>query len=125
MKNRKNYRFSNRTMDAIQKLKEQYPAWTETELIETAIQNAASRLNAWMPQPFEVVPVTNAIVTNSWGRNDIDFDAAVNLMDDDIREDLHQEMAPCSEQEFFDAYCKRHKEVFGEDFVCDTPCPQY
>ena len=45
------------------------------------------------------------------------------MMDDDIREELHQELAPCSEQEFFDAYCERHREVFGEDFVCDTPCP--
>ena len=66
-----------------------------------------------------------AYVTNSWGRDDIDFDEAVNLMDDDIREELHQELAPCSEQEFFDAYCERHREVFGEDFVCDTPCPCY
>lgn len=46
-----------------------------------------------------------------------DFDACVNLMDDDIREDLHMEMAgECNEQEFLDAYCERHLEKFGEEF---------
>jgi len=45
---------------------------------------------------------------------EIDFDAAVNIMDNDLREQLHEELAPCSEQEFFDAYAKMHEEVFGE-----------
>lgn len=30
----------------------------------------------------------------------IDFDALVLLMDDDVRERLHLELAPCSEQAF-------------------------
>lgn len=46
----------------------------------------------------------------------IDFEEAVNLMDDDIRESLNAELAPCSNQEFFDAYCKSHEEKFGESF---------
>lgn len=47
----------------------------------------------------------------------IDFDAAVNLMDDDIREELHAKMAPCTEQEFLDAYIQAHAEKFaGEEF---------
>ena len=45
-----------------------------------------------------------------------DFDAAVMLMDDEIREDLHSKMAPCDEQEFMDAYCAAHKAKYGEDF---------
>lgn len=50
--------------------------------------------------------------------NLIDYNIAVQYMDDEIREDLHMEMAPCTEQEFFDAYVKRHAEKFdGEDFV--------
>lgn len=48
--------------------------------------------------------------------NAIDFEAAVNIMDDEIREDLAAEMAPCEDQEFFDAYCKRHAEKFGDEF---------
>lgn len=45
------------------------------------------------------------------------FEAAVNLMDDEIREALHAELAPCTEQEFFDAYCKAHEEKYGEEFA--------
>ena len=49
--------------------------------------------------------------------NKISYEVAVNLMDDEIRERLHYEIAPCSEQEFFDVYLKAHKEKFNEDFV--------
>lgn len=45
-----------------------------------------------------------------------DFDAFVNLMDDDLREQVHAAFAPCTEQEFIDHYCQFHAERFGEDF---------
>jgi hypothetical protein len=54
-------------------------------------------------------------ITNQAG-TEIDFDAAVNLMDDGLREELHDELAPCSEQEFFGAYCDRHRRQFGDEF---------
>ena len=48
---------------------------------------------------------------------EVDFDACVNLMDDDIREELHMEMAgECTEQEFLDAYCERHLAKYGTGF---------
>lgn len=47
---------------------------------------------------------------------EIDFEAAVGLMDDDLREDLHRLMAPCTEAEFFAAYCAAHRDKFGEEF---------
>lgn len=47
---------------------------------------------------------------------EIDFEAAVSLMDDEIREDLNRELATCSEQEFFSAYEKAHAEKYGEEF---------
>lgn len=48
---------------------------------------------------------------------DVDFEAAVELMDDDLREQLHREMAPCTNQEFYDAYVKAHAAKFnGEKF---------
>ena len=47
---------------------------------------------------------------------EIDFEAAVSLMDDEIREDLNRELAPCCEQEFFSAYEKAHAEKYGEEF---------
>ena len=46
----------------------------------------------------------------------VDFEAAVMLMDDEIREELNSELAPCSEQEFIDAYVKAHDEKYGEEF---------
>lgn len=47
----------------------------------------------------------------------IDFDAAVNLMDDEIREDLNTRIGGCTEQEFMDAYVRAHAEKFdGEEF---------
>ena len=45
------------------------------------------------------------------------FEQAVNLMDDEIREDLHRELAPCSDEEFLTEYMKKHEEKFGEEFT--------
>lgn len=45
----------------------------------------------------------------TYNNDQVDFEAAVNLMDDGIREALHAELAPCTEQEFFDAYCNGQK----------------
>ena len=47
----------------------------------------------------------------------IDFDAAVQLMDDDIRERLHEEMAPCTPQEFYNAYVEAHEIEHHESFT--------
>lgn len=35
-------------------------------------------------------------------------------MDDEIREDLHIKMAPCTDEEFLAAYLEKHEEKFGE-----------
>jgi len=48
--------------------------------------------------------------------NDIPYLAAVTLMDFDLREAIHGDLAPCTEQEFFDEYAKRHLEKFMQDF---------
>lgn len=39
--------------------------------------------------------------------NVYEYDVVAQYFEDDIREDLHLKMAPCSEQEFFDAYIER------------------
>ena len=39
-----------------------------------------------------------------------------DLADDELREELNRELAPCTEQEFFEAYEKAHEEKFGEAF---------
>jgi len=38
-------------------------------------------------------------------------------MDNDIREKLHAELAPCEPQKFVDRYAEEHKEKFGETFA--------
>lgn len=54
----------------------------------------------------------------------INYDAAVQLMDDDLREELHAQLAPCTEQEFFTAYEAAHEEKFGEEWELskENPC---
>ena len=44
------------------------------------------------------------------------YDAAVNLMDDEIREKLHGEIAPCTDYEFLVAYMKEHEKKYGKEF---------
>ena len=47
----------------------------------------------------------------------VDFDACVNMMDDEIREKLHMDMVgECPEQEFLNRYCETHAEKYGEEF---------
>ena len=52
-------------------------------------------------------------VTNKHGRK-LDFESVVHYMDKELAEELHMELAPCSDQEFFDAYCTAHERKFGE-----------
>lgn len=62
---------------------------------------------------------------------DIDFDAAVELMDDGLRESLHSgggdptgsNATPGDEQQFFDWYCRLHAERFGEEFEANKRNP--
>ena len=46
---------------------------------------------------------------------EIDYDVAVAMMDGEIREMLHWELAPCTDQEFFTAYEKAHADKYGDD----------
>jgi hypothetical protein len=47
-----------------------------------------------------------------------DFSAVANLMDDEIRETLHNELVGiASEQYFYDRYVVAHREKYGTDFV--------
>lgn len=62
-------------------------------------------------------------VKNQYGVQ-ISFDAAVALMDDETREEVHADISPCSEQDFFDAYCIAHHNRFREDFEPAKENPQ-
>lgn len=64
------------------------------------------------------------MVTNKEGTQ-ICFDSAIGLMDDDIREELHSRLAPCTEQEFFTAYETAHAQKFGEEWELSKANPTY
>lgn len=64
------------------------------------------------------------MVKNFWDVK-IDYDVAVQMMDDDLREEIHADLAPCTEQEFFDEYTRRHEEKFGEDWELSKENPCY
>jgi hypothetical protein len=65
-----------------------------------------------------------AKVINSYG-TEINYNAAVELMDDELREEVHADLAPCTDQEFFDEYARRHAERFGETWEMDKRNPCY
>ena len=47
-----------------------------------------------------------------------------SYMDDEICAELHERLAPCTDQEFFTAYEKAHEEKFGEEWELSkaNPC---
>lgn len=54
----------------------------------------------------------------------LNYEAIVPFMDDEIREELHMKLAPCTEQKFFNAYEKAHYKRYGRWFL-SMPNPQY
>ena len=45
-----------------------------------------------------------------------DFNTCVALMDDDLREEISVDLAPCTKQEFINEYCKIHFAKYGIEF---------
>lgn len=48
--------------------------------------------------------------------HEVDFDVAVSMMDEGVREYVHHKEAPCTEQHFVDRYCDEHYAQFGSEF---------
>lgn len=62
-------------------------------------------------------------VMNNYG-TEIEWNVALALMVDDLREELSADLAPCTEQEFFEAYAKAHETKFCEEWELakENPC---
>lgn len=62
-------------------------------------------------------------VINKCGTS-INFDVAVTLMDEQLKEEIHNEIAPCTEQSFFNEYERRHEKKYGEEWELakENPC---
>lgn len=52
-------------------------------------------------------------VINNYGR-EIDFEFAKAMMDSFLKETVRSEIEPCSDQLFFEEYCKVHAKVHGD-----------
>ena len=62
-------------------------------------------------------PLTDRLAKVTLNGNAIDMDVIAAYMDNDIREDLHMQLAPCDPQVFIDAYCAAHYKVYEEEFA--------
>lgn len=54
---------------------------------------------------------------------EINFQAAIQLMDYEIREQLHDDLSPCDDQSFFTAYEFAHAEKFNEEWELSKSNP--
>ena len=111
------------------KIKEEYlDNWgaDATENTILTLEDVEEITRGWDKTPEDVM---DQLIELSYGHeaqvmiNNGLFDAAVELMDDEIRERLHSELAPCSEQEFFTAYEQAHAERYGTDWELSAPNP--
>ena len=50
-------------------------------------------------------------------RCELPLNEAAEYMDDELREHLHGELAPCEAQDFLDRDLEDHRAKYGEDFV--------
>lgn len=102
------------------------PDWSDPESMDVSIRcyilDEAVGLvldylenDGWFSRPSVINPYGEIVPVN----------VAVQLMDDDLREKLHRELAPCREQAFFGAYCRAHLEKFGEVWELAKPNPCY
>lgn len=62
---------------------------------------------------------SDKIFRNDFGVK-LDLDVLADFMDDDIREQVHVELAPCTPKEFFDRYCELDKD-FAKNFNSRNP----
>jgi hypothetical protein len=67
-------------------------------------------------EPYSKVGMQEGRVVDSEGRY-IQYGEAVSAMDDELREQLHVELAPTTPQRFFNEYSRRHEEKFGEEWT--------
>ena len=71
-------------------------------------------------QPGGRKPPTRKEIKNMTAKEIIEnnlYEAAVNLMDDELRESIHAEIAPCTDEEFLTRYMDEHEKKYGEKFT--------
>lgn len=64
------------------------------------------------------------MVTNEFGIA-ISARDAIGFMNEDLREEVLRDISPCTEQELFNEYARRHRLRFNEIWVLDTENPYF
>lgn len=99
------------------------PAWETDDYTAPDIYEAKRAAVEYLRAYHDTTPdAPPPPVTNRHGVA-IDFAAAVALMDNELRELLHAELAPCNDQTFFNHYCEAHRARYGEPWELDKPNP--
>lgn len=49
-----------------------------------------------------------------------DYDIAVYIMGPELREQIHREFAPCSDQEFYNEYSKAYLKKYNKEWYPET-----
>lgn len=84
------------------------------------------RIDKYIPASVDVsrlrtaktgTPLTDRLAKVTLNGQRYDINIVAHYMDDDIREDLHMQLAPCDPQVFIDAYCAAHYKVYEEEFA--------
>ena len=73
--------------------------------------------NDWTKKAVSVLSIIEEMDTVEIDGRKFYLDSVVNLMDNDIREEVHADLAPCRDQEFVDEYRRRHLDTYGEEFI--------
>jgi len=63
----------------------------------------------WPDEDFEYIKTAEELLK-------LGMDTLVNYMDDELREQVHRELAPCTDAEFLVRYMELHREKFDEAF---------
>lgn len=105
------------------------PDYHEQMTLEQAEEDLRNFSDAEMLIPADMTPesymeIWNSLVAEQIEQAEVEtddgdyvrFNAAVALMDDEIRETVHAE-GITDPQKFFDRYCELHREKYGEDFT--------
>lgn len=124
--------FLSRAIDALEKqegIKMMYTIKPEFWELWGASNEAEARVDLgeierlaaeWEKPVAELVPQLEPMDSNKkpvdLGGHCYTWETIVNYMDDEIREQLHNELAPCTEEAFLEAYLEKHLEKYGKAF---------
>ena len=86
--------------------------------MKSALKALVAYEEAWIDSYLELNGTWDGStkVVNSYG-DVMSVEYVVSMMDDELREKVHLELAPCLDQEFFNAYCREHEKKFGKEFM--------